>query len=209
MRLDVASLDLDGTLIHPAIFNAVADGLGFGEPLTRSYAAYLQGTMTLEDAFFHDYEFFKGRKVADCWHVLERTSAWAPGIAEAVDELHDDGMQVVLTTDQPRFLAEFTKRFGVDALVCSDATVEDGVVGDVRPAFEKWPNLKRWLDLEGVDPAHVAHVGNGKNDVPVFRSVGYGLAVNAESSLVIAAAKASLGRVADFREVSEHLTGLL
>lgn len=209
MRLEVVSLDLDGTLIHPAIFNAVADELGFGEPLRRSYDAYVAGTMTLEEAFWHDYGHFKGRKVDEMERALLKTRAWTPGIAAAVDELHGDGMTVVLTTDQPRFLAQFTKRFGVDALVCSDADVKDGVVGECRPAFEKWPNLKGWLDVEGIDPGNVAHVGNGANDVPVFRKVGYGLAVNAEKDEVVAAARASIPRVKDFREVSGHITGLL
>lgn len=209
MKLDVVSLDLDGTLIHPAIFNAVADGLGFGEPLARSYAMYLAGTMSLEDAFHHDYTHLKGRAVADMWRVLERTDAWTPGIREAVAALRAAGMRVILTTDQPRFLSQYTARFGIEEHVCSEAEVVDGVVtGRVEPRFEKWPNLEAWLRRNRVDPARVAHVGNGSNDIPVFARVGYGLAVNAEKEAVVRAARASIPKVEDLQEVARHLLHL-
>jgi len=65
VSLKLVSLDLDGTLIHPAIFNAVADALGFGEPLQWSYQEYVAGRMSLEDAFHHDYKHFVGRSVSE------------------------------------------------------------------------------------------------------------------------------------------------
>lgn len=204
--LDLVSLDLDGTLVHPAIFNAVADGLGFGDALQKSYEDYLAGRLTLEEAFHHDFAFLKGRRVADMHAVLAASDAWTPGIAEAVGMLHQAGVRVVLTTDQPRFLAEFTRRFGIEEHVCTEAEVVDGVVtGRVEPSFAKWPNLERFLAREGIDPARVAHVGNGPNDVAVFERVGYGVAVNAERPEVGAAADADLGRVEDLTLVARHL----
>jgi phosphoserine phosphatase len=206
MPLKLVSFDLDGTLIHPAIFNAVADALGFGAPLEKSYRAYLDGTMTLEEAFHHDYAHFVGRPVAAMHEALARSPRWTLGIPEAVARLHGAGLRVIVTTDQPRFLAEFTRRFGVDHVVCSEAAVRDGrVTADVRPAFAKWPNLQAYLAREGVAPSDVAHVGNGRNDVPVFRNVGESVAVNAEHPDVTGAARRAIPRLKDLREVCDAL----
>ena len=201
MRL--VSLDLDGTLIHPAIFNAVADAMGFGEPLQWSYQEYLAGRMSLEDAFHHDYKHFVGRHVGEMRAVLAASTAWTPGIRDAVARLHEAGLRVIVTTDQPRFLAEATLAFGVDEVVCSEAEVRhERVTGVVRPEFAKWPNLERYLRARRVDPRDVVHAGNGTNDIPVFERVGRSVAVNALHPSVNAAASASIERVEDLDEVA-------
>jgi HAD superfamily phosphoserine phosphatase-like hydrolase len=199
----LVSLDLDGTLIHPAIFNVVADGLDFGAPLRHSYQEYVAGRISLEDAFHHDYKHFVGKPVSDMHRVLHNNPAWTPGIAGAVGRLHDAGLRVIVTTDQPRFLVETTRRFGIDDLVCSEAEIRnDRVTGHVRPEFQKWPNLERYLKARRIDPKDVAHVGNGTNDIPVFERVGFSVGVNALHPSVNAAAKATIARVEDFGEVA-------
>lgn len=204
-RLTVVSFDLDGTLIHPAIFNAVADRLGFGAPLQDTYQAYAEGILSLEDAFHADVKHFIGRPVAEMMRALDETDAWTPGIVDAVELLKEAGLSVILTTDQPDFLARHVLDWGFDALVCSPGTVTDGIVQGVAPRFEKWPNLSAHLNAEGIDPAQVAHVGNGENDIPVFRKVGWGVAVNPSSPKVSAAADHAIPRLTDLVEVARHL----
>src|SRR3990172_8920633 len=99
-NLRLVSLDLDGTLIHPAIFNVVADALGFGEPLQWSYREYVEGRMTLEQAFHHDIACFVDPPVDAMLAALERSDSWAAGIGEAVGRFHAAGLSVVVTTDQ-------------------------------------------------------------------------------------------------------------
>lgn len=204
MSLKLVSLDLDGTLIHPAIFNAVADRMGFGEPLAWSYQEYVAGRMSLEDAFHHDYKHFVGRSVSEMREALRGNAAWTPGIADAVARLKAAGLRVIVTTDQPRFLAEATLNLGVDEVVCSEAEVRhDRVTGEVHPEFAKWPNLERHLRARRIDAKDVVHVGNGTNDIPVFERVGMAIAVNALHPSVVEAADASIARVADLDEVAE------
>jgi len=202
--LKLVSLDLDGTLIHPAIFNAVADALGFGEPLQMSYREYVAGRMSLEDAFYHDYKHFVGRSVEEMQAALRGSAAWTPGIASAVERLRAAGLRVVVTTDQPRFLAETTKVFGVHDLVCSEAEVRHGrVTGVVHPEFAKWPNLERYLRATKIAPQDVVHVGNGTNDIPVFERVGVSVAVNALHPSVEKAATAFIPKLRDLNDVAD------
>lgn len=200
----LVSLDLDGTLIHPAIFNVVADALGFGEPLQASYDAYLKGEMTLEEAFHHDYKHFVGREVAPMLDALDKSPAWTPGITEAVTRLQAADIDVILTTDQPRFLAESTRRFGIHTHICSEADLRHGrVTADIHPRFEKWPNLQRHLQAKKIDPKNVTHVGNGTNDIPVFQKVGTAISVNALSPQVNDTADHVIPRLEDLEQVAD------
>lgn len=203
----VASFDLDGTLIHPAAFNAVAEPLGFADKLEWTTRAYFEGRMTAEETFHVDYKHFVGRGVAEMAAALARSPRWTPGIAEAVAQLHEAGLRVVLTTDQPDFLADVTRDlFGVDALACTPAEVRHGrVTGSYDYQGDKWANLSRLLRAWRVAPADVAHVGNGGNDVPVFRQVGWSAAVFAMNDEVRKAATVDLGAPEDLREVVDAM----
>ena len=207
MRLKVASFDLDGTLVHPAIFNAVAEPLGFAEKLEETTRAYFEGRMTAEETFHADYKHFVGRRVDEMLAALRESKAWTPGIREAFAALHDAGLRVVVTTDQPDFLAGVTRElFGVDALACTPADVRHGrVAGTYDYRGDKWDNLRRLLRAWKVEPAEVSHVGNGSNDVPVFRNVGWSAAVFAMNGEVRRGATVDLGKPEDMREVAEAL----
>ena len=205
MRLRVASFDLDGTLIHPAVFNAVAEPLGFGDRLEETTRAYFEGRMTADETFHADYKHFVGRRVGEMRAALRESKAWTPGIRGAVEKLHAAGLRVVVTTDQPDFLAEATRElFGVDALACTPADVRNGrVAGTYDYRGDKWGNLSRLLRAWRVDPREVSHVGNGSNDVPVFRAVGFSAAVFAMNDEVRRGATLDLGAPGDLREVAD------
>ncbi len=203
--LRLVSFDLDGTLIHPAIFNVVADALGFGASLEKTLAAYEAGSLSLEDAFEADVKHFIGRDVAPMREALAVSTKWTRGIPDAVELLKEAGYVVVLTTDQPDFLAAHVLDMGFDSLVCSASRVEHGIVRTVTPTFEKWPNLRAELVRLGIDASQTVHVGNGANDIPVFERVGWSIAVNPSGPAVSAAAAHTIPRLVDLVEVARHL----
>lgn len=207
MPLKLASLDLDGTLIHPAIFNAVAEPLGFGDKLEETTRLYFEGKLTAQETFVADYKHFVGRRVDEMHDVLRRSDKWTPGIREGVARLHAAGIRVAVTTDQPDFLVRITQElFGVDDLVCTPAEVRHGrVAGPYDLQHDKWANLQRLLKARGLDASHVAHVGNGSNDVPVFRHVGYSVAVDPMSDAVRASASAAVDPLSHFEQVVDLL----
>lgn len=207
--LKLVSLDLDGTLIHPAIFNAVADPLGFGDKLEETTRLYFAGKMSAEETFVADYRHFVGRRVDEMHAVLRESAAWTPGVRDGIERLHAAGLRVAVTTDQPDFLVGITKElFGVDHLVCTPADVQHGrVTGRYQLQHDKAANLQRLLDATRIPNAQVAHVGNGSNDVPVFRAVGRSVAVNPMSDEVRSAAQRAIEPLVDFREVVDVLLG--
>lgn len=207
MRLDLVSLDLDGTLIHPAIFNAVAEPLGFGEKLEETTRLYFEGKMSADETFHADYKHFVGRRVDEMLDALRESKSWSPGIREAVERFHEAGARVAVTTDQPDFLVEIARDlFGVDDVVSSSADVRHGrVAGSYQLESDKWANLSRLLRARRIDPASVAHVGNGANDIPVFQHVGESVAVWPMSDAVRKGARVCIEAPASFEEVADAL----
>lgn len=207
MALRLVSLDLDGTLIHPAIFNAVADPLGFGDKLEETTRLYFEGKMSADETFHADYKHFVGRRVDEMLDALRESDRWTPGIRDGVARLHGAGMRLAITTDQPDFLVRVTQElFDVDDLVCTPAEVRHGrVSGPYDLQHDKWANLERLLNARGIDPREVAHVGNGSNDVPVFRRVGTSVAVNPMNEQVRAGATHVVDPLEDFAQVVELL----
>lgn len=205
--LRLVSLDLDGTLIHPAIFNAVADPLGFGDKLEETTRLYFAGKMSADETFVADYRHFVGRRVDEMHAVLRASDRWTPGIRDGIARLHDAGMRVAVTTDQPEFLVRITRElFGVDDLVCTPAEVAEGRVAEGYDLqHDKWANLERLLRASGIRAGEAAHVGNGSNDVPVFRRVGYSIAVNPMSDAVREAATDTIAPLKSFAQVVERL----
>lgn len=203
--LRLVSFDLDGTLIHPAIFNAVADPMGFGDKLEETTRAYFEGRMSADETFRADYKHFVGREVVEMHAVLRESAAWTPRILQAIDMLHDAGLRVAVTTDQPDFLVKITQElFGVDDLVCSPADVLHGrVAGAYDLRDDKWANLQRLLKARGIAPNEVAHVGNGSNDVPIFQRAAFGLAVWPMNDAVRKGAHAVIEKPSDMVQIAD------
>lgn len=207
MPLRLVSFDLDGTLIHPAIFNAVADALGFGDKLAETTRLYFEGKMSADETFRADYKHFVGRRVDEMHAVLRESDRWTPGIRDGVARLHAAGIEVAVTTDQPDFLVSITRElFAVDHLVCTPADVRHGrVAGPYDLQHDKWANLARLLRARGIEARDAAHVGNGSNDVPVFRNVGESVAVNPMNDGVRRGARHVIEDLTDVRGVVDLL----
>ncbi len=205
MNLELATFDLDGTLIRETVFLAVARGEGLEERFLEWDEAYFRGDLTLEECFHLEFQELVGLPVARCHRHLAEAD-WVPAIREAVTMLHDANVEVGVLTDQPRFLATYLEPLGFDAFLCSDVEVEEGRVTDRLAArFDKWTTLHEHLEAEGVAPEAVGHVGNGTNDVPVFQRVGRSVAVDPDEAAVAEAADHVLDPFADARDAARAL----
>lgn len=183
MALKLVTLDLDGTLIRTTVFEAAARELGFGDAVVHYDGLYERALLSLEATFFVEYDLFLGIEVARIHEALAR-GPWVEGIAETISALRARGLEVWVVTDQPSWAVAFLDRFGIRESVCSAAIVRDGVVGACpEPRFEKWPALQQRLAERGIPPEDVCHVGNGVNDLPIWKHVGRGIAFNGSAAV--------------------------
>ena len=79
-------------------------------------------------------------------------------------------------------------------------TVKEGKQVAIDARFDKLANLRRRLSEWGIPEARVCHVGNGVNDIPVFRAVGGSVAAFGNPQ-VKAAAKRHVPAPRDLNEL--------
>lgn len=205
-RFDLVTVDLDGTLLpEETAFAAVLRQNGFEHEVVGSDLRFFAGRQSLQETFEEQWQCVQTLDLA-AMHRALRKAHWLDGIAEGVARLKDAGLRVALLTDQPCVLADYAARWGVDPAICSPCQTSEGRVVDLEVRFDKLANLDRRLAEWGLGRDRVCHVGNGTNDVPVFRAVGGSIAVFAEPD-VAAAADLDLGRPESFDEVAATLLG--
>jgi len=199
---DLVTLDLDGTLIpHDTVFAAILRDAGHAAFAKETDTAYEEGRMSLEECFWAQWARIQPLALADLHRGL-RKATWLAGIGDGVSRLKAAGLRVCLLTDQPSTCTDFLGRWGLTDAICSPVEVHDGRQAAIDARFDKLANLRRRLAEWRIPEARVCHVGNGVNDVPVFRSVGGSVAVfgNVEARSAAQAwlpDPASLGEVVD------------
>lgn len=201
-NFDLVTLDLDGSLIpHDTVFAAILRDNGHAAFAQETDRAYVGGRLSLEDCFHMQWAKVQPLTLADLHRSL-RKATWLAGIGDGVARLKAAGLRVCLLTDQPSTCTDFLGRWGLTDAICSPVTVKDGKQVAIDARFDKLANLRRHLAAWKMPEARVCHVGNGSNDIPVFKAVGGSVALF-EDPDVRKAAKAwiaeptSLGEVVD------------
>lgn len=201
-RFDLVTLDLDGTLIpRDTVFAAVLRDQGRAADVAASDQRYFDGQSTLEECFWEQWAWIQPLALADLHRGL-RKATWLAGIGDGVRRLHAAGLRVALLTDQPSTFTDFLGRWGLTDAICSPVTVKDGKQVAIEARFDKLANLRRRVGEWNIPLTRVCHVGNGTNDIPVFRAVGGSVAVDDNPQVRAAAQRhvaqpASLGDLVD------------
>lgn len=206
-RFDLVTVDLDGTLLpDDTAFATILRANGRAADVDASDARFHAGLQSLEETFWEQWALIQELELADLARGL-RKADWLPDIPEGVSTLKAAGLRVCLLTDQPTTVTDFLGRWDLTDAVASPVTVKEGRQVAVDARFDKWANLRDRLAAWGVPPERVCHVGNGANDVPVWRHVGGSVAVFAAPE-VAGEADVGLGRPAGFPAVAEAVLAL-
>lgn len=198
--MKLVTLDLDGTLLpDDTAFAAVLRENGKAPEVAESDRRYFAGELSLEDCFWQQWDWVRQLSLADMHRALRKAS-WLPDIHAAVKQWKSQGLRVCMLTDQPSVLCDYLGRWGLTDAMCSPVTVRDGQCVDIDARFDKWANLKQRLEAWNIDPSDVMHVGNGSNDVLVWKHVGRAVATFAEPE-VARHADVDLGRPSSLLQV--------
>lgn len=205
----LVTVDIDGTLTLGHGWRPIAKAFGrlpvFEESNRRFYAREIGEDEHLADLL----GIATGHTVAEV-EQLVRATPKLRGIREGVVRLKELGARVALLSHNPPYVTSFYREeFGFDDDEGVDAqTVSRGRIGPpVGVRADKIQGLRKLLYRAGTDSGHTVHVGDGWADVPVFRAVGGGVALNASLPDVQAAADLVL-ETDDFRAVADAIRDL-
>jgi phosphoserine phosphatase len=173
------SFDVDRTLFRKPALTTAVRALGIGERWDALDEMEEKKRITIGQCLAGQFKLLVGMKLQDILREVSKVEMMN-NIREAVDKFLGQGLQVILTTDNPDFLCQYlVEHFGFNGYVSSKVAVKDGVItDDIEPLPDKRLGIRKYCAWMSIPLSKVVHVGDGLNDVPVFRVVGYSIALN-------------------------------
>ena len=173
------SFDVDKTLFREPALTRATRGLGIGKKWDAIDELYEKKRITLRQALLQQYQLLVGMKLEDVLAQVSKVPMMR-NIRETVDKLLGLGLQVILCTDNPDFLCQYlVEQFGFRGFVSSKVAVKNGVItNDIEPLPDKRLGIRKYCAWMSIPLSKTVHVGDGLNDVPVFRVVGHSIALN-------------------------------
>src|SRR2546430_13165954 len=173
------SFDVDKTLFREPALTQAARGLGIGKKWDAIDELYEKKRITLRQGLLQQYQMLVGMKLEDVLAEVVKFPMMR-NIRETFDKLLGLGHSVILCTDNPDFLCQYlVEQFGFRGFVSSKVAVKNGLItDDIEPLPDKSLGIRKYCAWMSIPLSKTVHVGDGLNDVPVFRVVGYSIALN-------------------------------
>ena len=204
----LVSFDVDGTIFRKAALRFAARGLGISEKWDAYDEMHDRKRITWKECLDSLYKLLAGKRVEDVLREVSKVEV-IKNIRETVVKLQGHGLGVVLLTDNPDFLCAYlVEQFGFNGYIASKVAVREGVItAEIQSLPDKLEGLKKYCKWLSIPLKKCIHVGDWVNDVPVFKSVGYSIALNPKTDRVKAAASHTM-QTDDLLDVYRHLTSL-
>ena len=201
----MVSFDVDKTLFRQPALTQAARGLGIGKKWDAIDQMYHRQRITLRQGLLQQFQLLVGMKLLDILAEVSRVPMMR-NIREAVDKLLGLGLSVILCTDNPDFLCQYlVEQFGFRGFVSSKVAVKNGlIIDDIEPLPDKRLGIRKYCAWMSIPLSKTVHVGDGLNDVPVFRVVGYSIALNASLEKARRAASHQI-ETDDLLDVYKHI----
>jgi len=205
----MVSFDLDKTLFRKPALTTAARALGIGRKWDSIDELYHKGRMNLGQALVSQYKLLVGMRLENILAEIAKLETMR-NIRETVEKLLGQGIQVIVTTDNPDFLCQYlVQHYGFNGFVSSKVAVKDGIItDDIEPLPDKRLGIRKYCAWMSIPLSKVVHVGDGLNDVPVFRVVGYSIALNTELEKVKKTASAQM-KTDNLLDVYEHIHSVM
>lgn len=210
-KYDLVTIDLDGT-ITPVIteeylLKALApDRLSkyheWEELLRKDYENYFEKATT------EQFKLLVGLRYSDIKGVMKQLPL-AKNIDKAVQLLNEYGFKVVILTDNIDVFCEgISERVPIKEYISSKTIVKDDIIVGLKELnLRKEMGLKVYLERNNIDPKRVIHIGDWKNDIPVFNSVGFGIAYMPKEQEVVNEAHLTIN-IDDFLKVARLIIAI-
>jgi HAD superfamily phosphoserine phosphatase-like hydrolase len=203
------SFDVDKTLFREPALTQAARGLGIGKKWDALDEMYEKKRITLAQCLTRQFQLLVGMKLEDVLAEVAKVPMMR-NIRETVDKLIGQGLQVILCTDNPDFLCQYlVQQFGFRGFVSSKVAVKNGLIsGEIEPLPDKRLGIRKYCAWMSIPLSKTVHVGDGLNDVPVFRVVGYSIALNTKLEKVKRAASHRM-ETNDLLDVYKHIHSVM
>jgi phosphoserine phosphatase len=205
----MVSFDVDRTLFHKPALTTAARSLGIGDRWDALDEMERKKRITTGQCLLSQYKLLVGLRLEDILREVLKVEM-IRNIRETVEKLLGLGLQVILTTDNPDFLCQYlVEHFGFNGFVSSKVAVKNGIISDeIEPLPDKRLGMRKYCAWMSIPLSKVIHIGDGLNDVPVFRVVGYSIAINTSLEKVKKAASHQM-KTENLLDVYQHILSVV
>jgi phosphoserine phosphatase len=180
----LACFDLDGTLVRHSTGQHLADKLGHADAMREIENQYAQGLASNAYVAALDGKYYQGFSPADIAAMLDDIPQ-IEDIGATVAWLAARGIPSIICTLAWQFVGQaFAQRHGF--IASSGPTLKmdsNGLfTGEVASDFtenDKPIFVQAVCQSLGITMAEVFHIGDSRSDLPLFRHVGFSVALNA------------------------------
>ena len=172
------------------------------------YDQYFAGTISYDEWADLDVGLWKGRTLEEVMKVVAATKL-APGAKEAIQTLKDHGLKTAILSGGLDIMAnDIGRRLGIDYVLTNTLHHQDGILTGKVDNLVAWggkADVVHQINKHFEIPLEkTAFVGDGRNDMCVFKVVGLAIAYNPEDQDVADAANVVI-REDDLRVILPHV----
>ncbi|MBD3406834.1 MAG: HAD-IB family phosphatase [Candidatus Lokiarchaeota archaeon] len=212
INIKVIAFDLDGVLYDgPSAVFPVAHALGLGEKFIAIMKENQTKRLTLEQSIIKGSKIWEGIPVDGTLNPIVESIPLMEGSVETIHELKERGYIVgcISSGVSQFFLEPFQRRLGLD-FAYSNVLGEldgkhDGKVHYVMGGPQKAQKAKEVLEERGLSQENLACIGDGENDIELFRFAKFSIAFNPENDRVSEAASVTV-RSKNLRDVLQYFS---
>lgn len=180
----VVSMDMDSTLITIECIDEIADMLGLKPQVALITASAMRGEIDFRASLKQRVALLKGLPADALQRVYDERLRLSPGAERMLERFHAAGAQSLLVSGGFTFFTDRLKaRVGLHHTLSNVLDIVDGkltgrVAGDIVDADAKARALR---DLRAALPPGLAvAIGDGANDLPLFREADVSVAYRAK-----------------------------
>ncbi len=180
--------DFDSTLMDGETIDFFAEELGIGERVSAITERAMNGELDFFESLQERVGLLKGLEYSKV-EAISRSLPYMPGAKETIKELKKAGLRVVCFSGGFRSATGYAKeKLGFDADFSNILHAKEGILtglvgGDMMFNYSKGDMLSRLQGLMGISEEETMVVGDGANDLSMFKHAGTRVAFCAKEVL--------------------------
>ncbi|TGC09842.1 phosphoserine phosphatase SerB [Methanolobus halotolerans] len=187
-RIKLVVFDMDSTLIDAETIDELAKVAGVGEKVAMITKLAMNGELNYSEALTERVRLLEGLNFERAKEALD-SMPFMPGAKELVKFLKSHGYKTAMISGGFTLAAERVgETLGMDHVVSNELLIDNGhitgeVTGPLTGEGSKEPVLEEISGEYGIEPEECVVIGDGANDICIFKRARYAIAFNSKPIL--------------------------
>nr|WP_321497219.1 phosphoserine phosphatase SerB [uncultured Methanolobus sp.] len=187
-RIKLIVFDMDSTLIDAETIDELAEAAGVGDEVAAITERAMHGELDFSEALQQRVKLLKGLPLERANEALAKMP-FMPGAKELVSYLKSRGYKTAMVSGGFTIAADRVgETLGMDHVVSNELLIDNGcLTGEVRgPLTDQGSKeyvLEEISEKYGIKPDECIVVGDGANDICIFKRAKYAIAFNSKPIL--------------------------